>query len=79
MIGLPHLRFLQVSGVRGRRNPDKTLFVRTHIAIYFISLLISNLAQAIGGILNIPWIVENRVYVGVVCTAQAAIKQIGNV
>jgi hypothetical protein len=65
--------------VRSRRSSDKTLFVRTHVAVYFFSLLVCNLAQAIGGLFNIPWIVESRVYVGMACTAQAAFKQIGNV
>jgi len=69
----------QVSAVRSRRCSDGTVFVRTQAAIYFVSLLICNLAQAIGGLLNIAWIVEDRVYVGVACTAQAVIKQIGNV
>ena len=65
--------------VRSRRSSDQTLFVRTHVAIFFFCLLICDLFQGIGALLNIPWIVEQRAYIGPVCTAQAAVKQIGNV
>jgi hypothetical protein len=58
---------------------DKTVFARTQIAKYLSSLLLCNLIQAVGGLLNIAWLVENHIYVGVTCTAQAALKQIGNV
>ena len=69
----------QVSVVQSRRSFDKTLFVRTQVAIYFLSLLICNFIQAIGALFNIAWIVGNRVYAGVPCTVQAALKQTGNV
>ena len=67
----------QASLIQSRR--DKTVFARTQIAKFLSSLLLLNIVQAIGGLLNIPWLVENRVYVGVTCTVQAALKQIGNV
>lgn len=77
---LPHVIMLpQVSAVRNRRSSSKTLFVRTDVAIYFIALLICNLVQAIGGIVNISWIVTGGVYSGVTCTAQGVLKQVGNV
>jgi len=69
----------QVSAVQSRRSLDKTLFVRAQVAIYFVSLLICNLVQAIGGLLSTAWLVEGGVYVGVACTAQAVSLQIGNV
>jgi len=65
--------------VQSRHSSNKTLFVRTQVAIYFVSLLICNLIQAVGGLLNIAWIVEGQVYTGVACTAQAVIKEIGSV
>lgn len=68
----------QASALRSRTS-DKTPFVRTHLAMYFLSLLLCNLAQATGGILSITWVIEHRVSVGVTCTAQATIKQLGNV
>jgi hypothetical protein len=76
--GLPlNLQLLQVSLMRSRR--DKNVFTRTKIAKFLSSLLMCNLVQTVGGLLNIAWLVENRVYVGVMCSAQAALKQIGNV
>lgn len=65
--------------MQSRRRSSETPFVRTKVALYFVSLLLGNLVQTVGGLLNIAWIVENRVYVGPVCTIQGALKQIGNV
>ena len=61
------------------RGGDKTVFVRTQMAKYLCSLLLCNLVQAGGGLLNIAWLVENRIYLSMACTAQATLKQIGNV
>jgi hypothetical protein len=47
--------------------------------MYFFCLLFCDLFQGIGALLNIPWIVERRVFIGAICTAQSAIKQFGNV
>lgn len=38
-----------------------------------------NIIQSIGGLMSIPWIIKNRVYSSVTCTAQAVVKEIGNV
>ncbi len=65
--------------MQSRHSPDNTLFVRTHVAKYFVSLLMCNLLQSIGGLLNIPFISENRVHTGVGCTVQGFLKQLGNV
>lgn len=83
-VNLAHLSFsrvglLQVTAVRRSRSGDETPFVRTHVGMYFSSLLVCNLAQAVGALLNIPWIVEKRIYVGTLCTTQAIIQQIGSV
>jgi len=68
-----------MSAVHTRRSSDRTPFVSTQPAKYLCSLLICNVVQAVGGLLNITWIVEARIYVGVACTAQGVTKQIGNV
>jgi hypothetical protein len=39
----------------------------------------ADLAQAVGGIMNIRWVTSHHVAVGRFCTAQAAIKQFANV
>ena len=67
----------QVSLMQSRS--DKTVIVRNQIAKYLVSLLLCNIIQAVGGLLNIAWLVEKSIYVGMTCTAQAALKQIGNV
>ncbi|KAJ7874758.1 hypothetical protein B0H14DRAFT_90331 [Mycena olivaceomarginata] len=46
---------------------------------YFISLLISDLLQAIGSILNVKWIGDMAVVVGDVCTLQGVLKQTADV
>ena len=69
----------QISAFQSRRASDKSPFVRTQVAIYFVSLLICNLFQAIGGLFSIAWIVEDHVYAGAACTAQAILKQMGSV
>ncbi|EPQ60547.1 hypothetical protein GLOTRDRAFT_135219 [Gloeophyllum trabeum ATCC 11539] len=51
----------------------------THVHFYFLSLLVSDLIQAIGGIMDIRWIVKSNVEGGSFCTAQGALKQIGDV
>lgn len=68
-----------MSVARSRRSADETLFVLTHAAKFFLALLVCNFAQAIGALFGIAWLVEQRVYVGGICTAQAAFKQIGSV
>ena len=68
-----------MSVARSHRSSDNTLFVLTHVAKYFLALLMCNFAQAIGSLFNIAWIVEQRVYVGGICTAQATFEQIGSV
>lgn len=39
----------------------------------------ANLLQAVGGILNIKWVIQRAVEEGPVCSAQGAVKQAGNV
>jgi len=53
--------------------------VRTHVAAYFVSLLVSDLIQAIGSILNAHWISQRAVEVGSLCSAQGVLKQIADV
>ncbi|KAJ6585708.1 hypothetical protein B0H19DRAFT_1250487 [Mycena capillaripes] len=55
------------------------LFVRTHLAAYFISLLASDLIQAVGSILNARWIQDMAVEVGDMCTLQGTLKQTADV
>ncbi|QRV79361.1 G protein coupled glucose receptor regulating Gpa2 protein [Ceratobasidium sp. AG-Ba] len=64
--------------ITGRGPTDKP-FLRTHIGVYFLSLMTADLAQTIGGIMNIRWVAAHHVSIGRFCTAQAAIKQFADV
>ncbi|KAJ6548560.1 hypothetical protein B0H19DRAFT_1031814 [Mycena capillaripes] len=55
------------------------LFVRSHVAAYLISLLFSDIIQAVGSILNARWILDMTVVVGDVCTIQGVLKQTADV
>ncbi|CAE6407962.1 unnamed protein product [Rhizoctonia solani] len=46
---------------------------------YFINLLFFDMLMAIGSVLNAHWVRAGKVEVGGLCTAQAVIKQMGNV
>ena len=68
-----------MSAIRSIRAPDQHKFIRTHVAAYFFSLLLCDLTQGIGALLNTRWIARGGIEIGSYCTAQAAIKQTGNV
>ncbi len=59
--------------------PRTKLYKRTHILGYFVSLLVSNVFQAAGTVMNAEWLRTHGVRQTNVCVAQAAIKQLGNV
>ncbi|KAI0646424.1 hypothetical protein C8Q79DRAFT_909633 [Trametes meyenii] len=51
----------------------------TRIVPFFVSLLVANLLQAIGTLINGKWAVDRAVHDGSLCRAQGGIKQAGNV
>ncbi|EIW55449.1 uncharacterized protein TRAVEDRAFT_38715 [Trametes versicolor FP-101664 SS1] len=58
----------------------RTLNLRnTRILPFFVSLLIANILQAIGTLINGKWAVDGIVVDGPLCHAQGGIKQAGNV
>ncbi|KAK0454712.1 hypothetical protein EV421DRAFT_1896629 [Armillaria borealis] len=73
------LAVISVSAFTTRSSLDEHLFVRTHIAAYFICLLVSDLIQAIASILNAAWVQSSGVHAGPLCTIQGALKQIADV
>jgi hypothetical protein len=70
---------LAISARNSRKNPEENAFIRTHVAAYFISLLICDFGQTIGAMLNLRWLAEMGVHTGGYCTAQGVIKQFSNV
>jgi len=78
VVGL--LLAIALSAFNTRSSLDKQhLFIRTHVAAYFISLLLSDLIQAIGSILSARWTHDMAVVVGDFCTLQGVLKQTADV
>ncbi|KZV96278.1 hypothetical protein EXIGLDRAFT_733631 [Exidia glandulosa HHB12029] len=73
------LILLIISATRTFQAPGQVVFIKTHVAAYFVSLLFCDFWQSIGSLLSIRWVAEMGVTTGVSCTAQAAIKNGGNV
>ncbi|KIJ68570.1 hypothetical protein HYDPIDRAFT_24830 [Hydnomerulius pinastri MD-312] len=73
------LSYIAYSAIAIQRNASRRWSTDTHIHYYFINLMVCDLIQAIGGLLNIKWIVEARVYPSPTCTAQGLFKQVGDV
>ncbi|KAF9647845.1 hypothetical protein BDM02DRAFT_3079599, partial [Thelephora ganbajun] len=62
-----------------RESKDPHLFVRTGAAPYFVSMLICDVFQSVGSIMNAQWVQSSSVHVGAFCTSQAVIKHIADV
>jgi len=73
------LLYIVYSAVAIQRGASRHWTVSTHIHYYFINLLVSDLIQAIGGILDIQWIIDAGVTEGALCTVQGIFKQMGDV
>ncbi|KAI6162091.1 hypothetical protein EDD17DRAFT_1508387 [Pisolithus thermaeus] len=52
------LLYIVYSAVTIQRNASRRWSTDTHIHYYFLNLMVSDLIQAVGGLLNIKWIVE---------------------
>ncbi|KDQ15112.1 hypothetical protein BOTBODRAFT_174281 [Botryobasidium botryosum FD-172 SS1] len=50
----------------------------SHMDYYFLSLMIADLIQASGAIINSSWISHHHIVPGRLCTAQAVLKQLGD-
>ncbi|KAI0259228.1 hypothetical protein BC834DRAFT_641977 [Gloeopeniophorella convolvens] len=77
VVGLLAVIAISAFNTRYVKNPN--MFVRTHVASYFVSLLVCDLLQAIGSIMNSAWVRQHAVTFGGLCTAQGAIKHIADV
>lgn len=70
---------IAISAYNTRTSTNKHLFVKTHVAAYFICFLLSDFLQAIGSLMNATWVREHAVIFGETCTAQGVIKEIADV
>lgn len=77
VVGL--LLLIGFSAFKTRSSLDQHLFIRTHCAAYFISLLLMDLLQATGSLMNARWIAYGGVTAGDYCTVQAIIKTASDV
>jgi len=77
VIGL--LASISISAFNTRKSKDRHLFVRTHVAGYFVSMLIMDMLQAVGSIMNARWTREMMVQAGPYCIAQGAIKHAADI
>jgi len=68
-----------VSWWNTRKSKDPHLFVRTGVAPYFVSMLICDVFQSVGSIMNARWVQSSSVHVGAFCTSQAVIKHIADI
>lgn len=73
------LLYIAYSAVTIQRNASRRWSTDTHVHYYFLNLMVSDLIQAVGGLLNIKWIVEESVYSGPFCTAQGFFLHVGDV
>ncbi|KAF4563429.1 hypothetical protein EYR40_006842 [Pleurotus pulmonarius] len=77
VVGL--LGAIVLSAFNTRNWKDQNLFLRTHVAAYFISLLLCDFFQAVGSILGATWIRQMGVHYGSTCVAQGVLKHMSDV
>jgi hypothetical protein len=74
----------QINGFRNHYRPPtvgnpRWRFLRTNVDYFFLSLLVSDLVQSVGSIMDIRWVAAAKLSEGSFCTAQGVIKQVGDV
>ncbi|KAG8764137.1 hypothetical protein FRC11_004625 [Ceratobasidium sp. 423] len=67
------LRKLELAGPTKRSSH----FFRTHVDFYMLSLLVADLLQGLGAVVNIEWIRGAECYCGSLCRAQGVIQTLG--
>ncbi|KAI5115114.1 hypothetical protein M0805_000188 [Coniferiporia weirii] len=73
------LVILAMYAIRASYHKTGDVIFRSHVAGYFISLLVTDLFQAVGSIMNTRWIQNMAVDTGAFCVAQGVIKQAADV
>ncbi|KAF5390129.1 hypothetical protein D9757_003834 [Collybiopsis confluens] len=61
------------------KTPKPSIYRRTHLFGYLISLFVANTLQSIGTVMSMRWVLRHEVIAGTFCSLQGAIKQLGNV
>ncbi|KAJ7268499.1 hypothetical protein C8J57DRAFT_1325306 [Mycena rebaudengoi] len=70
---------ITLSAINTRSLPQQHLFLRSHAAAYFISLLICDTIQSVASIMNAKWIINMAVETNSFCVVQGAMKQVSDV
>ncbi|KAI0067791.1 Snf7-domain-containing protein [Artomyces pyxidatus] len=73
------LLYIAYSAITIRPGSIRTWKAESPVHLYFLNQLVCDLVQAVGGLMNIKWIVDAAVVEGDFCTAQGVVKQIGDV
>ncbi|KAH8100817.1 hypothetical protein BXZ70DRAFT_936035 [Cristinia sonorae] len=60
------------------RFMPEPIFFRTQLGAYVASLLLSNMISCVGYFFSITWLMEGGVTSGLMCTAQGAMTQVGD-
>ncbi|KAI0331452.1 hypothetical protein GY45DRAFT_616878 [Cubamyces sp. BRFM 1775] len=68
-----------VSAYNTRHSTSRNLFVRSHVAAYFISMLVCEVMQTVGSIMNVRWFQQMSVTFEPYCTAQGVLKHLSDV
>ncbi|KAL5523555.1 hypothetical protein ACEPAG_7728 [Sanghuangporus baumii] len=73
------LLIILITALRASFQKPSTNIFRSHVTAYFVSLLVSDLLQSIGSIMNLKWIQEMAVSQSGFCSVQGAIKQAADI
>jgi hypothetical protein len=70
---------IALSAFNTRHSHDRFLFVRTHAAAYFLSLMVCWLIQCTASIMSSHWLKDNIILSGNFCNIQGALKHVADV
>jgi len=70
---------LGIAAWETRKSETRNYFFRTNVAVYFGFLLLSDIIQSVGSIMNARWVGMSAVESGDYCTAQGVIKHIADI
>ncbi|KAI0352341.1 hypothetical protein OH77DRAFT_800663 [Trametes cingulata] len=70
---------IAVSAYNTRKLNSSGLFVRSHVAAYFVCMLLCEVVQTVGSIMNVRWYNQMAVTYEPYCTAQGVLKQFSDV
>ncbi|THH00148.1 hypothetical protein EW026_g2346 [Hermanssonia centrifuga] len=73
------LTVISLSAWNTRKSQNPQMFVRSHAAAYLVSLLLCDLIQALGSLMNAKWYMNHAVEFDSFCVAQGVVKHISDV